>query len=57
MGDNIPKEQVKMLTKEILGGKVGRPEQFAHSVKFLVENTYMNAAVVRIDAGLRPPNI
>jgi NAD(P)-dependent dehydrogenase (short-subunit alcohol dehydrogenase family) len=33
--------------------RLGRPEEFGHLVRFLVENDYMNAEVVRFDGGIR----
>jgi NAD(P)-dependent dehydrogenase (short-subunit alcohol dehydrogenase family) len=33
--------------------RLGRPEEFAHLVRSLVENDYMNAEVVRFDGGIR----
>jgi 3-hydroxyacyl-CoA dehydrogenase/3-hydroxy-2-methylbutyryl-CoA dehydrogenase len=36
-------------------GRFGEPPEFAHCMKFLVENTYMTGAIVRLDGGLRVP--
>src|SRR5215467_3460529 len=33
--------------------RLGRPEEFGHLVRSLVENDYMNAEVVRFDGGIR----
>jgi NAD(P)-dependent dehydrogenase (short-subunit alcohol dehydrogenase family) len=33
--------------------RMGRPAEFGHLVRVLIENDYMNAEVVRFDAGLR----
>jgi len=33
--------------------RLGRPEEFGHLVRTLVENDYMNAEVVRFDGGIR----
>lgn len=33
--------------------RLGNAEEFAHLVQCIVENPYMNAAVIRMDAGLR----
>jgi NAD(P)-dependent dehydrogenase (short-subunit alcohol dehydrogenase family) len=33
--------------------RMGRPDEFAHLVRALIENDYMNAEVVRFDAGVR----
>jgi hypothetical protein len=32
---------------------MGRPDEFAHLVRLLIENDYMNAEVVRFDGGIR----
>ena len=33
--------------------RLGRPEEFGHLVRVLIENDYMNAEVVRFDGGIR----
>jgi NAD(P)-dependent dehydrogenase (short-subunit alcohol dehydrogenase family) len=33
--------------------RLGRPDEFAHLVRSLIENDYMNAEVIRFDAGIR----
>ena len=33
--------------------RLGRPEEFAHLVRSLIENDYMNGEVIRFDAGIR----
>ena len=33
--------------------RLGRPEEFGHLVRMLIENDYMNAEVVRFDGGIR----
>jgi len=33
--------------------RMGRPEEFGHLVRVLIENDYMNAEVVRFDGGIR----
>ena len=33
--------------------RLGRPDEFGHLVRTLVENDYMNAEVVRFDGGIR----
>ena len=30
-------------------GRPGRPEEFAHAVRTVIENPYMNACVIRLD--------
>ena len=57
MGEEIPKKILEGLLRETLSKRFGRPEEFAHAVKFLVENTYMNGSVLRVDGGIRMPNL
>lgn len=57
MGDNVPKKVLEGLLRETLSKRFGDPSEFAHAVRFLVENTYMNGAVLRVDGGIRMPNI
>jgi NAD(P)-dependent dehydrogenase (short-subunit alcohol dehydrogenase family) len=33
--------------------RLGRPEEFGHLVRALIENDYMNAEVIRFDGGIR----
>jgi hypothetical protein len=33
--------------------RMGHPDEFGHLVRFLIENDYMNAEVVRFDGGIR----
>ena len=33
--------------------RLGKPEEYAHLACFLIENSYMNAASVRLDGGIR----
>ena len=33
--------------------RMGRPDEFGHLVRALIENDYMNAEVVRFDGGIR----
>lgn len=35
--------------------RIGKPEEFAKAVEMLVENKYINAEIIRLDAGLRIP--
>ena len=45
------------MMKEIPAGRGGYNHEFAHAVRFLVENAYMNGAVLRCDGGIRLPNL
>jgi hypothetical protein len=33
--------------------RMGRADEFAHLVRMLIENDYMNAEVIRFDGGIR----
>jgi hypothetical protein len=35
--------------------RLGRPDEFAHLVQSVVENTYLNGEVIRLDAAVRLP--
>lgn len=51
------KEFMDAMIREIPLGRGGHHHEFAHAVRFLVENTYMNGAVLRCDGGIRLPNL
>ena len=57
MGLSIPSGFLQGVVNQTLSKRLGRPEEFAHAVKFLAENAYMNGAVIRIDSGSRTPHI
>jgi NAD(P)-dependent dehydrogenase (short-subunit alcohol dehydrogenase family) len=49
-----PEEFLAKLAEPVVFPKrLGRPEEFGHLVRSLVENDYMNAEVVRFDGGVR----
>jgi len=49
-----PEEFLAKLAEPVVFPKrLGRPEEFGHLVRSLVENDYMNAEVVRFDGGIR----
>jgi NAD(P)-dependent dehydrogenase (short-subunit alcohol dehydrogenase family) len=47
--DGIFRQQVEMLP----AGRVGRAQDVAHAVQFLVENSFTTGAVIECDGGLR----
>ncbi|OMJ84269.1 hypothetical protein SteCoe_14613 [Stentor coeruleus] len=57
MSDKIDKKVVEGMAKDVPLKRFGSPPEFAHTCKFLVENTYMTGSVVRVDGGLRLPNL
>ncbi|OMJ73928.1 hypothetical protein SteCoe_27270 [Stentor coeruleus] len=57
MSNAMSAEVYKQLCKVVPLGRLGVPFEFANSVKFLVENTYMTGSVIRVDGGIRLPHI
>ncbi len=54
MASGLPQETIDGLAASMVSPKrLGRPEEFAHLVRMLIENPYMNAETVAIDAGVR----
>lgn len=51
-----PQEFIDALAKNpVFPMRLGRPAEFAHLVTAIVENTYMNGEVIRLDAAVRLP--
>lgn len=51
-----PQEFLDALAKNpVFPMRLGRPAEFAHLVTAIVENTYMNGEVIRLDAAVRLP--
>jgi NAD(P)-dependent dehydrogenase (short-subunit alcohol dehydrogenase family) len=54
--DFAPPEFLEALARNpVFPTRLGRPEEFAHLVQAVVENTYMNGEVIRLDAAVRLP--
>lgn len=47
----LNKEEKEELNKEILLGRMGRPEEVASCAKFLIENEYITGQVISINGG------
>ena len=45
--------KAKLIAPVVFPKRVGRPSEFAHLVRALIENDYMNAEVIRFDGGIR----
>jgi len=45
--------KARLTTPVVFPRRMGRPDEFGHLVRSLIENDYMNAELVRIDGGLR----
>jgi len=56
MGAGAPPEvKAKLIDTLEFPKRMGDPAEFASLVAFLVESSYMNGELIRIDAGTRPP--
>ncbi|MEM8555050.1 MAG: SDR family NAD(P)-dependent oxidoreductase [Pseudomonadota bacterium] len=47
--------QAALADQPLFPKRLGHPSEFAHVVKFILENPYMNGEVIRLDAGIRLP--
>jgi NAD(P)-dependent dehydrogenase (short-subunit alcohol dehydrogenase family) len=52
-GDNAEEFMAKLAAPVPFPKRLGRPDEFGHLVKSLIENDYMNAEIVRFDGGIR----
>lgn len=56
MGAGAPPEvKAKLIETLEFPKRMGDPAEFASLVTFLIENSYINGELIRIDAGTRPP--
>jgi 3-oxoacyl-[acyl-carrier protein] reductase len=46
-------EALAKMAANVPAGRLGRPAEVAHTLKFLLENDYVNGRIVEIDGGLR----
>jgi len=46
-----------LLADVVAPKRMGAPSEFAHTAQFLIENSYMNAQVIRVDGGVRMSNL
>lgn len=54
--DFAPPEFLEALARNpVFPTRLGRPDEFAHMVQAVLENTYMNGEVIRLDAAVRLP--
>jgi pteridine reductase len=51
LGDQVPQETVAAIEESILLKRVGTPEEVAHAVQFLVENTFVTGVTLPVDGG------
>jgi NAD(P)-dependent dehydrogenase (short-subunit alcohol dehydrogenase family) len=52
-GANADEFMAKLAAPVVFPKRLGRPDEFGHLVKSLIENDYMNAEIVRFDGGIR----
>jgi len=45
--------KARLIAPVVFPKRLGRSDEFAHLVRMLIENDYMNAEVVRFDGGIR----
>ena len=51
--ENAEEFKAKLVAPVVFPKRMGRPDEFGHLVRALIENDYMNADVVRFDGGIR----
>jgi NAD(P)-dependent dehydrogenase (short-subunit alcohol dehydrogenase family) len=51
--ENADEFKAKLVAPVVFPRRMGRPAEFGHLVRVLIENDYMNAEVVRFDGGIR----
>jgi len=52
-GQSAEEFKARLVTPVVFPRRLGRPDEFGHLVRCMIENDYMNAEVVRFDGGLR----
>jgi NAD(P)-dependent dehydrogenase (short-subunit alcohol dehydrogenase family) len=52
-GENAEEFKARLVNPVVFPRRMGRPDEFGHLVRSLIENDYMNAEVVRFDGGIR----
>ena len=50
---NAEEFKARLVAPVVFPKRMGRPDEFGHLVRMLVENDYMNSEVVRFDGGIR----
>jgi len=51
--ENAGEFKARLVAPVVFPKRMGRPDEFGHLVRMLIENDYMNAEVVRFDGGIR----
>jgi len=52
-GPSSEEFKARLVTPVVFPRRMGRPDEFGHLVRSLIENDYMNAEVIRFDGGIR----
>jgi len=54
MIDNLPPQVQEALAATVpFPSRLGKPDEFANAVKFVIENSYLNGSVIRLDGAIR----
>ncbi|RMG60883.1 MAG: SDR family oxidoreductase [Deltaproteobacteria bacterium] len=53
MARAVPEKVLEKVVSQIPAGRLGKPEEIASTVLFIVENDYVNGRVIEVDGGLR----
>lgn len=51
MAARIPERYTKEMVSQTAAGRMGRPDEIAHAVRFCIENEFFNGRVLEIDGG------
>ena len=51
MNKELSKEEVEEIENDIPLSKIGRPEDIANCIKFLIDSTYIKGQVITVDGG------
>ncbi len=51
--ENAEQFKARLVAPVVFPKRMGRPDEFGHLVRMLIENDYMNSEVVRFDGGIR----
>ena len=57
MGKDVPKKNMEALVASTPMLRADRPEEFAHFVESIVENSYINGIRLRIDGAIKMSNL
>lgn len=52
MNDELTSEELRKIEEEIPLERIGKPEEIANVVKFLIQNEYITGQVIKVDRWL-----